>query len=748
MIYNKDGVEVGKFLSIQSKGEGNAVTIKVSKNGTVLPVRFDFIVPAYMTREDEGAEPQAAPASPPNGGGPTTDAGGDGPRGPIEVDAESLESGQRMFGLDGTSNGPGSGVITDIQRSGNRINVTYTDSNGESRSRRVMEGDKVLTGPSEDGGDGFRFADSGGGKNLITQKQKDALDDIDGQDFIDPITDTVLLADFQKMYNDYQAGIPIATADAAALIKRVQDHYAQRKAPTPPVTRPPVGPTAGRKDDGKDIVRSKKTTEEMRRSKIKAETDADGRVVFDVLPDGKTALDDKGRPIPVEDRASAIAQILADYPDAKVSKDGKHVTVFRRTDVDGTVVEVGISLAHRGKYLVTTTFTKPDGTKEKFQHYDLRDSYVGVHGKTNGIEKMIDIITRDNPENDSKGNDRKTATRGYDTTGRTLYRERFEYFIKQGRMLTSEQTLMRFANGIAEVRNSDGVTIKQKAVPVLWDAYRDKDWEAFRQRFIALSSHLPLDQETVEMVMRTMRSELKKRYPNENKRAVNAAVSTAVRAMKAGVFADRRNMPFIDESDNSTLTYGDWVDYKNNVGQITRGRIVKLDPESLGGKTEETDGSQFLDNMTVEFVDEDGEIIRVPKLTSKHLTKVDTKKEKNPQYGAYKPNLSGPALDDFRGAKRRVPKPRNKIIFPDLELERGQEKAEEAKGGSQSGLVDNLTVGSTFYDKKGNPLGEVVHIDSVTGKDGSPGFVIVYKGEDGELHTKGVKAGEVRGPKA
>jgi hypothetical protein len=250
------------------------------------------------------------------------------------------------------------------------------------------------------------------------------------------------------------------------------------------------------------------------------------------------------------------------------------------------------------------------------------------------------------------------------------------------------------------------------------------------------------------MVMRTMRSELKKRYPNENKRAVNAAVSTAVRALKAGVFANRRDMPFIDESDNSTLTYGDWVDYKNNVGQITRGRIVKLDPESLGGKTEETDGSQFLDNMTVEFVDEDGEIIRVSKLTSKHLTKVDPKKEKNPQYGAYKPNLSGPALDAFRGAKRRVPKPRNKIVFPDLELERGQEKAEEAKGGSQSGLVDNLTVGSTFYDKKGNPLGDIVHIDSVTGKDGSPGFVIVYKGEDGELHTKGVKAGEVRGPKA
>jgi hypothetical protein len=490
----------------------------------------------------------------------------------------------------------------------------------------------------------------------------------------------------------------------------------------------------------------------MRRSKIKAETDADGKVVFDVMPDGKTALDDKGKPIPVEDRASAIAQILADYPDAKVSDDGNHVTVFRRTDVDGTVMEVGISLAHRGKYLLTTTFTKPDGTKEKFLHYDLRDSYVGLHGKKNGIEQIINIITKDNPDDDpiGKGNDRSPGRVGApgDTKGKTLYRDRFDYFIKQGRMLTPEQTLMRFANGIAEERNADGVTIKQKAIPALWDAYRAKEWEAFRQRFIALSSHLPLDQDTVEMVMRTMRSELKKRYPNENKRAVNAAVSTAVRALKAGVFANRRDMPFIDESDNSTLTFGDWVDYKNNVGQITRGRIVKLDPESLGGKTEETDGSQFLDNMTVEFVDEDGEIIRVSKLTSKHLTKVDPKKEKNPQYGAYKPNLSGPALDEFRGAKRRVPKPRNKIVFPDVELERGQEKAEEAKTESKSGLVDNLTVGSTFYDKKGNPLGNIVHIDPVTGKDGSPGFVIVYKGEDGELHTKGVKAGEVRGPKA
>jgi hypothetical protein len=63
VIYNQDGVEIGKFLGIQSKGEGLAVTIKVSKNGTVLPVRYDFIGAAYRTREEEELETPEAPAT-------------------------------------------------------------------------------------------------------------------------------------------------------------------------------------------------------------------------------------------------------------------------------------------------------------------------------------------------------------------------------------------------------------------------------------------------------------------------------------------------------------------------------------------------------------------------------------------------------------------------------------------------------------------------------------------------------------
>ena len=789
-IYNSDGTELGKFVGFaETTMTGQAV--RVNKNGTILPqnLRLDkdyYVTPREITEPAPTPTPKAAPTpapAAPNVPQRPTPAPAPAPtvRRPSGDKtmkmAEDLKVGDFIYGMDGNADGQGSGFITNVERSGDRINVTYKSADGETRSKRFTDGREVTTDTlagNNAPANGYK-AIGGQDKSPISDEQRNALDELDGQDFIDPITDPDLRNELHDLYNALEEGYPVSAAEADDLIRRVKDYYAQRDAAkaTPPATPqaapssppppPPGGPGAGggggggggnppnRKDDGKDIERTTTSTEEMRKAKIRAEVDSEGKVTFEHLANGELALDANGNPIPVEDRASAIAQILKDYPNAKISDDGQHVVVFRRTDVDGTKVEVGISLAHRGKYLVTTKFTKPDGTTEDFLHYDLRDSYTGLHGMANGIEKMIDIITRDNPGNDKKGNERRAGRVGSpgDTSGKTLYRDRFEYFIQQGRMLTPEQTLMRYANGIAEVRNTDGVTIKQKHVPALWDAYRDKNWKAFRERFIALSAHLPLDDKTVAMVMDVMRRELKARYPHENKRAVNAAVTTATRALKKGVFADRRDIPFVDQSDNETLKPGDWVDYENNVGEISRGRVVNLDPESLGGVRSETGGSQFLDNVSVEFVDEDGNIFTVSKLTTKNMTKVDTKTEKNPTHGEYRPNLSGPALDRARGVERRKPTSKEYIAFPDLEAQRKKEKAEEDKAAPPvAGPIDDLAVGGTFYDKEGNPLGEVIHKEATIGKNGQPGFIIVYMGEDGKPHTKGVPAGEVRGPKA
>jgi len=144
-------------------------------------------------------------------------------------------------------------------------------------------------------------------------------------------------------------------------------------------------------------------------------------------------------------------------------------------------------------------FTDPaTGEVEHLIHHDERDSYMGLHGKTNGIQALIHIVQGKKPNTD-----RRTATRGYSTAGLTDYRQRAEYFVRQGRLLTQGQVWDKYLSGIAEeINTSTGgrgankgtayLTKRRSEVPSAAEALRQGDRETFFQRVRAAVGHTPV----------------------------------------------------------------------------------------------------------------------------------------------------------------------------------------------------------------------------------------------------------------
>jgi hypothetical protein len=522
------------------------------------------------------------------------------------------------------------------------------------------------------------------------------------------------------------------------------------KHPKPVRKSPKAKPIGTPDDDGKPIKGDNKTDAEiaaMRNRKLENAVDADGNPVFAKDVNGNLLTDKKGRPIPLQDTDAILAALRADYPDAKLDNLGNvvvHREMYKGPDGSDQMFEVLVHMNTGGKIGLSMRFTNPEtGEVEHLIHHDERDSYMGLHGKTNGIQALIDIVQGKKP-----GTDRRTATRGYDTTGRTDLRERAEYFVRQGRLLTQGQVWDKYLSGFAEeINTSIGanrkafLTKRKSEVLSAAEALRQGDRETFFQRVRAAIGHTPVHPTQRAEMRKAIRDYLEREMPQMTARERTVLAQYVDRHLtRRGELVDPtgRDIPFVSR-ETRKLEPGTWVDYINNFGEKSRGRVVSLDEPQLNEA-----GTEYYDNITVEFAN--GE--RVSMLTSQNMIPVPPKEQTKASASKYTPNVKGEEMRRRRKEILAATAARTTGVLRFLEDVRAEEAEMAENANKTGGKIEDLFAGDTLFSKDGDPLGPIIEKIPIVGKSGNPGFAVIFENADGEEVQVRLPLGEFRGPKA
>ena len=522
------------------------------------------------------------------------------------------------------------------------------------------------------------------------------------------------------------------------------------KHPKPVKKSPKAKPIGTPDDDGKPIKGDNKTDAEiaaMRNRKLENAVDADGNPVFAKDVNGNLLTDKKGRPVPLQDTDAILAALRADYPDAKLDNLGNvvvHREMYKGPDGSDQMFEVLVHMNTGGKIGLSMRFTDPEtGKVEHLIHHDERDSYMGLHGKTNGIQALIDIVQGKKP-----GTDRRTATRGYDTTGRTDLRERAEYFVRQGRLLTNGQVWDKYLSGFAEeINTSIGanrkayLTKRRSEVLSAAEALRQGDRETFFQRVRAAIGHTPVHPTQRAEMRKAIRDYLEREMPQMTARERTVLAQYVDRHLtRRGELVDPtgRDIPFVSR-ETRKLEPGTWVDYINNFGEKSRGRVVSLDEPQLNDA-----GTEYYDNITVEFAN--GE--RASMLTSQNMIPVPPKEQAKATASKYTPNVKGEEMRRRRKEILAATAARTTGVLRFLEDVRAEEAEIADNANTTGGKVEDLFAGDTLFSKDGDPLGPIIEKIPIVGKSGNPGFAVIFENADGEEVQVRLPLGEFRGPKA
>lgn len=529
-------------------------------------------------------------------------------------------------------------------------------------------------------------------------------------------------------------------------------------APTPkapkhpkPVRKSPRAKPIGTPDDnGKPIKGDNKTDAEieaMRNRKLENAIDEDGNPVYAKDLNGDILTDKKGRPVLLQDTDAILAALRADYPDAKLDNFGNivvHREKYKGEDGSEKMFEVLVHMNTGGKIGLSMRFTNPEtGEVENLIHHDERDSYMGLHGKTNGIQALIDIVQGKKPNTD-----RKTATRGYNTAGKTDLRERAEYFVRQGRLLTQGQVWDKYFSGIAEefntsvgARRAAFMTKRKSEVPSAAEALRQGKREVFFQRIRAAIGHTPVHPTQRAEMRKAIRDYLAREMPQITPRERTVLAQYVDRHLtRRGELVDPtgRDIPFVSR-ETRKLEPGLWVDYQNNFGEKSRAKVVSLDKPSLNEA-----GTEYYDNVTLEFAN--GQ--RVSDLTSQNMFPVPPKEQARAVAEKYIPNVTGPERVRRRKEILAATASRTTGVLRFLDDVRAEEAEMSENANKTGGKVEDLNAGDTLFSKDGDPLGPIIEKIPIVGKSGNPGYAVIFESADGEEVQVRLPLGEFRGPKA
>jgi hypothetical protein len=696
--------------------------------------------------------PAVAPATPPGPpNGPNVNPNGAPPPDdltPSTKKAESLVAGDTIHNANGTS-----GTVTSVSNENGKVTVNYTDQNGESKSKRFLEGNDVNTKPVTN-----IAPDREANGNPISDIQKQTLEDLDAMDSADPIQDADLRDRLMSAYNEMQDGDFQDEGEIQDLIDEVNNHYLAKKGGTPAATpTTPTAPVVRRGDHGRDIAPTEKSVEEMRKQKIK-------------MKDG------------AQDPDAILSQLAEDYPDGFfIDKpgdplDGGFMTHRRTIDGGRTRLETVVTRTNGNQFEINFRFTDlKTGEVTDLAHYKDRDSYGGgIHGKENGIEILTDYLS-------GVSSPRAPGNREYNTyfaPGKT-WKDRIGYWRKGSdpnnlRLVSKAEKYKNMINGQAEVLNETTAEYlgnkMQSFVPSFVKAVMDGDSPAAKVRFQEMMNQLTDNNSSGNEFVKVVRASLKEALDasgvtgKERTRALQQLSATVtnyiLHANKQWSIDNEMRLPHISGGGLIAVKEGKKVQFTDNMGRPAIGRVVGL--RRVGGP------HGYTDYVRLQFLGKDGKLhTSDADLVSAHMKLVDdntplTEYEGWDRLGDLTFSRLGQEATDKRKAARlkkgmswKDPESPdynpNKIGLTYLGSD-GKPVVDEPSTPTlvPSGVTKQaaeLLSGDTIYDTSGKPLGTVVKT-KITSKNGQPIVAVMFKDVDGNVQKIAYHPDQEIGPDA
>ena len=547
-------------------------------------------------------------------------------------------------------------------------------------------------------------------------------------------------------------------------------------------------PSKRRGDTGADeMSRVAASAEQMAKAKITKLRDKDGKLSELVDIDGELVNPDD----PDSALAILAQQYPEGFfiDDAADELNGGFMT--HRMNIDGgkTRMEIIVTRSTNNQYMVTMRFTnKETGEVTQLHHYKPRHTLAGVHGERTGPEHFADIFSgKKSPVKeggkdfnayfgpDSTWQDKVKYWRDkYSKSNKTLdkwqkeltspnpeIRKRAEQAmddlqnlwggdlaalnrastLEDTRMLTTEERLDYILNGRAESLNETtdyNLGVKRKsAVKSLLAAFKSGDRRAARLRYAAMLSVLP-DNDVARAAARKAfkdaaradaeRMGLKGKALKKQVQRINGFM-TAFSNFANGQFKPENDIPLPHAEAGGIRIHkaGDLVEYEDNVGRKSVGRVVYLQPKSGPNQNE--------DFLWIQFRDDKGRLHTITDLAAKNTRILDTEEDLTPYAGWQRgTKLTNTRLGPQAAATRAraLQRKRLGIAYVGEEGKQGEDAADgDFPIESDMKIAADLDTGDDLFGEDGEKIGSVL---STTIKEykGDPVVIVTYQKLDGK----------------
>jgi hypothetical protein len=682
---------------------------------------------------------------------------------PATKKAEDLVPGDTIHNANGTS-----GQVTGVSNENGKVTVSYTDENGEAKSKRFLEGSDVNTKPISEPGP----SQEANGKPA-SDLQKQTLEDLDALDSANPIEDKNLRQRLMDAYNAVQDGDFLDEGTTQDLIDELNDHFMSSKGAASEET--PVAPIVRNSDHGRDIAPTEKSDEELRTTKVAKKAGA-------------------------QDPDAILSQLTQDYPDGffvddpKDAFNGGYMTHRKTIDGGKTRMEVIVTRTVGNQFQTAFRFTNlKTGDQKTFISHDSRDSYSAIHGKKNGIEVMTRHFSGEtSPVKTSGGEFRRYFAPGKTWEDRMKYwRDKYSkngrsedklnskqqkeleekyngdidamnraHTIEDMRMLTLEEKFELSANGEAETLNETTAeylgNVQRSSVESFYQAVATGDTTAARLRYQAMMNQLPENDEAKKVFATVVRKGLKDRLdasgvtgPQRTKalQQLSAVVTNYIRhANKQWSIDNEIKLAHVSGGGVKVVHRGSKVEFTDNMGRKVVGRVIDTRRDS-GPRG-------YNDFARLQFLGDDGKLhTSNADLAATHMKLVDdntplTKYEGWDRLGDLTFSRLGQDATDKRKAARLKKgmswtdpsdpnyNP-NKVDLAYLGSD-GKPLPEDPEDpmlvpGNVTKAASELLSGDTVYSPEGEPLGTVVKT-AITSANGQPIVAVMYKDAQGKSH--------------
>jgi hypothetical protein len=517
-----------------------------------------------------------------------------------------------------------------------------------------------------------------------------------------------------------------------------------------------------RTDDGQDIAPTTKSDEELRAKKINNLVDQNGNLI--------KVLNDKGKPVTIEDPNAIVNALLEENPNAKIKPNGA-IVVERgtHTDNDGKKYkyEVSVERTVGNQFMERFTLYNEDGSVAyDFYNSDYKDSFHAFYGKANGLRKTRDLILGKTIPGgkgvDAEGIPVEKELRSYFGPNKTI-ENRLKYMrktndINNWRLLSPKENARKYLVGRARLLNkSDNGkdkgnqfgNVRRSFVASIYEAVDLKDNELIKERIVQALGRLPDNEESRKLLVDTLRADITERYkgtPREKElQTLPLFMDTYLKSVEKDL-RDRPTVPFVSEDGVTPVKPGDKVRFINNEGDMVIGTVVKLNSKSgkAGGYKDTAKikfGNQTVDNLQTRnmlHVDETADVTDyAPWVRGEEKLK-------------RRANELGIDFEEYMARRNADPTYDPATDGPLTEDAGSPYIGDSGISGDESPVnaIENKVPGDAHYDENGGYLGSIIDIQEVPATDGGdPGYAVTYLTPEGAQVTEVLEKGDVRGPK-